>query len=301
MPYFGSTPPENALEADDIASNAVTTAKIANDAVDTDKINLVSTSSAPSLEAKGTSGQTEGYIQLNCAENSHGIKLKSPPHSAAQSYTLTFPSAIVNDGFMKTDSSGNLSFATPTAGGLRFISTTDISNAANYSFTSFDSSSFDAYLFVLINVTPASDAVNLDMFTSTDGGSTYDSGSSDYNWTFNRGTVYGSDSGDDGDSDADDDSISLTGNNSGGANVIGSDANEHGVSGQIWMYNPASTKITHGTYDLMYQANTPENLVNIAKGGYARMSAADVDAIRLAFSSGNIESGTINAYGVVNA
>ena len=95
---------------------------------------------------------------------------------------------IVNgsmDGFMKTDSSGNLSFATPTAGGLRFISTTDISNAANYSFTSFDSSSFDAYLFVLINVTPASDAVNLDMFTSTDGGSTYDSGSSDYNWTFN--------------------------------------------------------------------------------------------------------------------
>ena len=202
---------------------------------------------------------------------------------------------------MKTDSSGNLSFATPTAGGLRFISTTDISNAANYSFTSFDSSSFDAYPFVLINVTPVTDAVNLDMFTSTDGGSSYDSGASDYNWTFNRGTVYNSDSGDDGDSDADDDSISLTGNNSGGANVIGSDANEHGVSGQIWMYNPASTKITHGTYDLMYQANTPENLVNIAKGGYARMSAADVDAIRLAFSSGNIESGTINAYGVVNA
>ena len=31
------------------------------------------------------------------------------------------------------------------------------------------------------------------------------------------------------------------------------------------------------------------------------MSAADVDAIRLAFSSGNIETGTINAYGVVNA
>ena len=73
MPYFGSAPPENALEADDIASNAVTTAKIANDAVDIDKINLVSTSSAPSLEAKGTSGQTEGYIQLNCGENSHGI------------------------------------------------------------------------------------------------------------------------------------------------------------------------------------------------------------------------------------
>ena len=275
--------------------------EIAADAVTVDKLNLVSTASVPSLEAKGDGSSQDGYIQLNCSQNSHGIKLKAPPHSAGQSYTLTYPSAIVNGGFLKTDGSGNLSFATPTAGGLRFISTTDISNAANYSFTSFDSSSFAAYLFVLINVTPASDAVNLDMFTSTDGGSTYDSGSSDYNWTFNRGTVYGSDSGDDGDADADDDSISLTCNNSGGANVVGSDANEHGVSGQIWMYNPASTKITHGTYDLMYQANTPENLVNIAKGGYARMSAADVDAIRLSFSSGNIETGTINAYGVVNA
>ena len=111
MPYLGSTPAEKALEADDIASNAVTTAKIANDAVDTDKINLVSTGSTPSLEAKGTSGVSEGYIQLNCAENSHGIKLKSPPHSAGQSYTLTYPSAIVDGGFMKTDSSGNLSFA----------------------------------------------------------------------------------------------------------------------------------------------------------------------------------------------
>ena len=305
MPYLGSSPPENALEADDIASNAVTTAKIANDAVDTDKINLVSTGSTPSLEAKGTSGVSEGYIQLNCAENSHGIKLKSPPHSAGQSYTLTFPSSIVNDAFLKTDSSGNLSFATPSAGGLRFISTTDIvdsDNAANYTFTSFDSSSFDAYLFVLINVVPEGDGVYLDMLTSSDGGSTYDTGGSDYNWVFNSSTVNNSDSGVDGDIDADDAKIMLTGNSGGGANQIGSASGEHGVSGQIWLYNPASTQNTHGTYDLFYQANTPESVAQIAKGGFARMSAADVDAIRLSFSDGNtIESGTINAYGVINA
>ena len=299
MPYLGSSPAVTALEADDLASNSVTTVKIANDAVDTDKINLVSTSSAPSLEAKGTSGQTEGYIQLNCAENSHGIKLKSPPHSAGQSYTLTFPSAIVNNGFMKTDSSGNLSFA--SAGGLTLISSTDISNAATYSFTSFDSSSFDAYIFVLINVVPVTDAVHIHMLTSSDGGSTYDTGASDYNWLLARNKDMVSDSGDGGDADQDDAHIALIGDNSGGANVVGSDANEAGVSGQIWLYNPASTSITHGTYDLCYQANTPENLLNVAKGGFARMSAADVDAIRILFSSGNIESGTINAYGVVNA
>ena len=87
MPYLGSTPAEKALEADDIASNAVTTAKIADDAVDRDKVNLVSTSGAPSLEAKGD-GSSDGYIQLNCSQNSHGIKLKSPPHSAGQSLSL---------------------------------------------------------------------------------------------------------------------------------------------------------------------------------------------------------------------
>ena len=80
-----------------------------------DKLNLISDASNPSLIAKGTSGVSEGYIQLNCAENSHGIKLKSPPHSAGQSYTLTFPSSITNNTFLKTDGSGNLSFA--AAGG----------------------------------------------------------------------------------------------------------------------------------------------------------------------------------------
>ena len=137
MPYFGSAPPENALEAGDIASNAVTTAKIADDAVDITKINLVSTSSVPSLEAKGD-GSSDGYIQLNCSQNSHGIKLKSPPHSAGQSYTLTFPSSVTNDYFLKTDGSGNLSFA--EAGGgkvLQVVSATktDTATTASTSFS----------------------------------------------------------------------------------------------------------------------------------------------------------------------
>ena len=65
MPYLGSKPADKALEADDIAANAITTAKIVDDAVDRDKINLVSTSSVPSLEAKGDGSSQDGYIQLN--------------------------------------------------------------------------------------------------------------------------------------------------------------------------------------------------------------------------------------------
>jgi len=100
----------NAVTNGKLVDGAVTTTKIGDDQVTIAKINLISTTSAPSLEAKGTSGQTDGYIQLNCSENSHGIKLKSPPHSASQSYTLTFPSSIVNNGVLKTDSSANTSF-----------------------------------------------------------------------------------------------------------------------------------------------------------------------------------------------
>ena len=74
------------------------------------KLSLVSTSSTAGVIVKGD-GSSDGYLQLNCSQNSHGIKLKSPPHSAGQSYTLTFPSNIVNGQFLKTDANGNLSWA----------------------------------------------------------------------------------------------------------------------------------------------------------------------------------------------
>ena len=63
------------------------------------------------LVAGGDGGSNDGQIQLNCSQNSHGVKRKAPPHSAGQSYTLTLPSSITNNYFLKTDGSGNLSFA----------------------------------------------------------------------------------------------------------------------------------------------------------------------------------------------
>ena len=61
------------------------------------------------VEIKGN--DNAGQIQLNCEQNSHGVKIKGPPHSAGQSYTLTLPSSITNGYYLKTDGSGNLSFA----------------------------------------------------------------------------------------------------------------------------------------------------------------------------------------------
>ena len=75
-----------------------------------DKLDLISDSTA-GLTVKGDGGSNDGYLQLNCRVNSHGIKLKSPPHSAGATYTLTFPNSVTADKFLKTDGSGNLSFA----------------------------------------------------------------------------------------------------------------------------------------------------------------------------------------------
>jgi len=64
------------------------------------------------VEVKGA-GSADGTLQLNCSANSHGIKLKSPPHSAAANYTLTFPNTDGNNHqLLKTDGSGQLSWTT---------------------------------------------------------------------------------------------------------------------------------------------------------------------------------------------
>ena len=123
MPYIGRTPANAAITADDldngivtadkIASNAVTTVKVNADAVTKDKTEFISDGTA-GLEIKGDGSSVDGYIQLNCHVNSHGVKIKSPPHSAGQSYTLTLPQSITNGYFLQTDGSGNLSFAQAT-------------------------------------------------------------------------------------------------------------------------------------------------------------------------------------------
>ena len=93
---------------------------VPSDATVTDaKANFVSTSSGAGLQIKGD-GTTDGTLQLNCSQNSHGIKLASPAHSAGQSYKLIFPAGNVTAGkVLKVDSvsgSGTTGIGTLTFG-----------------------------------------------------------------------------------------------------------------------------------------------------------------------------------------
>ena len=89
--------------------------------VKTYEINTSTTNGNVKLSPNGTgaieirgAGGNDGTLQLNCSQNSHGVKIKSPAHSAGASYSLTLPTSIQNGGRLKTDGSGVLSWDTST-------------------------------------------------------------------------------------------------------------------------------------------------------------------------------------------
>jgi len=62
---------------------------------------------------KGDSTNGSGELTLNCENNSHGIKIKGPPHSAGATYTLTLPNNTGTNGqVLTTNGSGVSSWST---------------------------------------------------------------------------------------------------------------------------------------------------------------------------------------------
>ena len=70
------------------------------------------------LTVKGST--TSGALKLNCENNSHGVTIQGPPHSANATYTLTLPDNTGSaDQVLKTNGSGALSW-TDQAGGAGY-------------------------------------------------------------------------------------------------------------------------------------------------------------------------------------
>ena len=55
---------------------------------------VTGTINANTLTALGDGSSADGKITLNCSQNSHGVKIQSPAHSAGQSYTLILPTSV---------------------------------------------------------------------------------------------------------------------------------------------------------------------------------------------------------------
>ena len=99
------------------------------------------TRNVPVVRGDATNGS--GQITLNCENNSHGIVIKGPPHSAAADYTLTLPD---DDGtanqVLTTDGSGTLTWSN---GGSPTIDAGNFDTGGSLVTTSqtFDGGSFD--------------------------------------------------------------------------------------------------------------------------------------------------------------
>ena len=259
------------------------------------KTNFVTTSSAAGLQIKGdntTSGT--GAIQLNCEQNSHGIKLQSPAHSANQSYTLKFPTGNVTAGTVLTVDSvtgsgttgvGQLSFA---GGGLvKLLSATWTSPVDYYDITNSTlTTTYDNYLFVW-RITPSDDGIILYGRFSTDGGSSFISSSEYYAYEFtNTGN-----------------SVSL-GSNSQTQMVLsynnsGNSTGEH-MSGQFYLRDINNTSYPSTLFgSLSYYTTSGYHGGGIYSGGQTVANRADnVDGFRFIASSGQLENGEITVYGL---
>lgn len=170
------------------------------------------------------------------------------------------------------------------------LATKTASASATLDFTEFNNAVYRAYEFEFENVIPATDSTSFWARFSTNGGSSYDAGASDY-----ASINYAASTG----------SAAFSFSNSAGAaqilmtfpNDVGNAAGEEGVTGTAWLRRATVGSVrTRLQFEFNYE--NPTGLLVTLNGKARRNTAQVTDAIRFLFSSGNIASGTIRMYGL---
>lgn len=270
-----------AVNADKLATDSVQTAKIVDDAVTKAKVNFISDATA-GVEVKGDGGSNDGYIQLNCSQNSHGIKLKSPPHSASQSYTLTFPStAPANNKYLQTNSSGVLSFA-DVSSDFVFISTTTISTSVAQVDIDYDYSTYKQIFHFIEGIQATTDGNIYARFKVA--------GSINTSAVYSSNTVKKYYNGFD--------SATYGGNNQTYmylTNNVGGDTYES-WSAQLRINLGSGTGMPMVDITAFYKTASGNYDANFGAVGYQNFN--QIQGIRLFHSAGNLDTGKIHTYGV---
>jgi len=251
-----------------------------------DKTDFISTSSSAGLQIKGD-GTTDGTLQLNCSQNSHGIKLKSPQHSTSSSYTLTFPGTDPAAGKMiQTDGSGNLSFVdAPSGGGLVRINGSAISSTvSSVSFQGAFTSTYKTYLITISGVVMSSAADTRFKFMS---------GSSIISDTYKMVFHGYRNAGD-----------SNEGQQSSTSGLIlhhSASKTDQPVNGFIYVFNPLNTSYhKHLTFLVSYKDSNDYYVTQNGSGIWENTGAAD--GFQILRGNGSLYSaGEIQVYGLTNA
>ena len=247
------------------------------------KTNFVSTSSAAGLQIKGD-GTTDGTLQLNCSQNSHGVKIASPNHAAGQSYTLTLPSTAPSNGkALITDGSGNLSFG--SAGGLvKLAEVTDSTNQSEIEFTGLYAYGA-TYQTLIISHSHATGSGEVRFAVKGYNESSYYSTA--YYWTSIIGRPNGN----------------ITGygqTNSSYGKLLGSYGESHGFRGDIIIHDPRNasngSRVAIEYLQTFWSAADSSAMVH---GVVGVGTTTGVDAIKYYFASSNFGAGNAVLYGVL--
>ena len=262
------------------------------------KTNFVSTSSSAGLQIKGD-GTTDGTLQLNCSQNSHGIKLKSPAHSTSSSYTLTFPGTDPSaDKFLKTDGSGNLSFADAGGGDTVKLHTETISaNTSSVSFDGYFSSTYKHYFVIGSNLKNDADTNYYMRYRQSNSDVT----GSNYIWTQNTIRCQDSTGGMEEDNNAGKEAFFKLSSTNTVTNDHDGNASKRAFNFNFHLHDPLATnnmKYYYGSSHHIYDNTNDVWYYNHHIAGTYIASASALSGFTIYPSSGNIDSGTITLYGL---
>lgn len=149
---------------------------------------------------------------------------------------------------------------------------------------------YDVYRIDIVNLKPASGSA-LYLRTSTDGGTSFDNGATDYAYVSRGGSVS---------------SASAVAANSSGDTEIWISGNQNvnagdgALHGSIYLFNPTGAV---SSYDNMvyFDVVLKSGNAHYFNGTGVRLTNADIDALRFFMSTGNISSGNIYLYGIKKA
>lgn len=191
--------------------------------------------------------------------------------------------------FLREDGTWQAAGGAGSTGSLVYLEHQDASASAQIDFALDAYTGYDSFLVVISKASPATDLVEFQMRTSTDSGSTFDSGASDYRWANH---AYTSSAGNAVQGSAADTRICLTDNGNDMGNL-----SAEAWSGQVWVYRPAQAAPCHIEFRGQYRRGS-DGLIFGVTGMGAREASADVTDIRFLMSSGNIGSGRFTLYGL---
>lgn len=170
--------------------------------------------------------------------------------------------------------------------GATLLETESASASASLDFTDLDATRYQDYLMVVSNIAPSSDGANLWIRVSTDGGSNYKSGASDYTQaSFNRDTA-GSQGANDSTGQA---QIVLT---QGGVGAVGNEK----CSGWVRFHSPGAGGKVIVTWHLGYFGT--DGNIRFVTGTALYTGTSAVNAVQILASTSTLASGSVYLYGI---